>query len=227
VLGHLAHADVEVVCAGRTDAGVHALGQVAHVDVAELGELSVSRMNRALPDDVRITALTEASDDFDARFAAVWRRYSYTICDGVLDPLERHRVLEWNSPLDVERMNRAAAAFIGEHDFAGYCKQREGATTIREILALRWHRAGDHVVMTVQADAFCHSMVRSLVGAFLPVGDARHEPEWAAVGLTTLARQPGITVMPPHPLVLEEVGYPPANEWADRQLLTRTLRVLD
>lgn len=227
VLGHLVHAEVEVVCAGRTDAGVHARGQVAHVDVAELDDLSVTRINRALPDDVRVIALTEVSDDFDARFSAIWRRYTYTVCDGVLDPLVRHRVLAWNAPLDVDRMNEAAAAFIGEYDFAGYCKQREGATTIREIQELHWRRDGDHVVMTVQADAFCHSMVRSLVGAFLPVGDGRQEPTWASRGLTAGERQPGVTVMPPHPLVLEQVGYPPQSQWAERQQLTRTLRTSD
>jgi tRNA pseudouridine38-40 synthase len=203
---------------------VHAQGQVAHTDVPQRVDLSVDRINRALPDDVRLTALTEVSEDFDARFSALWRRYTYRVCDGVLDPLQRHRVLAWNSPLDVDRMNDAAGAFLGEHDFAGYCKQRVGATTIREILELNWKRESNVVVMTVQADAFCHSMVRSLVGAFLPVGDGRHEPAWAATGLAALERQPGVAVMPPHPLVLEEVGYPPADAWQMRQQHTRALR---
>jgi len=221
------HAEIDIVCAGRTDAGVHAHGQVAHVDVPDGTEITVERVNRALPDDIRLIGRSTVSEDFDARFSALWRRYTYRVCDGVLDPLQRHHVLAWNSPLDVDRMNEAACAFIGEHDFAGYCKQRAGATTIREILELNWKRESNVVVMTVQADAFCHSMVRSLVGAFLPVGDGRHEPAWAASGLAALERQPGVAVMPPHPLVLEEVGYPSAEQWAERQQRTRTLRAID
>jgi tRNA pseudouridine38-40 synthase len=227
VLGHLVFEPVDVTCAGRTDAGVHARGQVAHLDVPDAVTLSVDRVNRALPDDIRLTSITDVGPDFDARFAASWRRYSYTVCDGILDPLERHRVLQWNATLDVDRMNDAARAFLGEHDFAGYCKQRDGATTIRRILALRWERRGAQVVMHVQADAFCHSMVRSLVGAFLPVGDGRQSEQWAAIGLDALARQSGVTVMPPHPLVLEEVGYPPQDQWAQRQQQTRARRSSD
>jgi tRNA pseudouridine38-40 synthase len=224
MLSLLVYEPVELTCAGRTDAGVHARGQVAHMDVPDGVALDVDRVNRALPDDIRITAISDVGSDFDARFSALWRRYSYTVCDGVCDPLERHRMLQWNATLDVDRMNDAAAAFLGEHDFAGYCKQREGATTIRQILALRWERIDSQAVMHVQADAFCHSMVRSLVGAFLPVGDGRQSVEWSAIGLQALARQSGVTVMPPHPLVLEEVGYPPPEHWAERQHQTRTLR---
>ena len=227
VLGHLVFEPVDVTCAGRTDAGVHARGQVAHLDVPDGVTLTVDRVNRALPDDIRLTSITDVGPDFDARFAALWRRYSYTVCDGILDPLERHRVLQWNATLDVDRMNDAARAFLGEHDFAGYCKQRDGATTIRRILALRWERSGAQVVMHVQADAFCHSMVRSLVGAFLPVGDGRQSGQWAAIGLDALARQSGVTVMPPHPLVLEEVGYPPQDQWVQRQQQTRARRSSD
>lgn len=227
VLSLLVFESVDVTCAGRTDAGVHARGQVAHVDVPDEVSFDVDRVNRALPDDIRLTAITDVGPDFDARFSALWRRYSYTVCDGILDPLERHRMLPWNSALDVDRMNDATAAFLGEHDFAGYCKQREGTTTIRRILALRWERADSQAVMQVQADAFCHSMVRSLVGAFLPVGDGRQSVEWAAIGLDALARQSGVTVMPAHPLVLEEVGYPPQGQWGQRQRDTRSLRSLD
>jgi len=227
VIGNLVHAVVDVVCAGRTDAGVHARGQVAHLDCDAHPDLTVDRINRALPDDIRALAVTQVTDAFDARFAALWRRYTYTVCDGIVDPLQRHRVLAWNSALDVEPMNEAAAAFIGEHDFAGYCKQRDGATTIREILELRWQRTGDFVTMHIKADAFCHSMVRSLVGAFLPVGDGRKPIDWSAVGLVLRERQPGVTVMPPHPLVLEEVGYPPADQWAERQQRTRAVRAED
>jgi tRNA pseudouridine38-40 synthase len=227
VIGNLVQGPIAITCAGRTDAGVHARGQVAHVDVPDEVAIDVDRVNRALPEDIRLTAIAGVDLDFDARFSALWRRYSYTVCDEILDPLERHRILSWKTKLNVDRMNEAAAAFLGEHDFAGYCKQREGATTIRRILALHWERADSQVVMHVQADAFCHSMVRSLVGAFLPVGDGRQSVQWAAIGLDALARQPGVTVMPAHPLVLEEVGYPPQAQWAQRQRDTRNLRSLD
>lgn len=227
VVGHLVHHEVDITCAGRTDAGVHARGQVAHVDVADEGTLDVDRVNRALPDDIRVLAITEVTADFDARFAALWRRYSYTVCDGILDPMSRRHILAWHRPLDVDRMNTAAEALIGEHDFAGFCKQRQGATTIRRILDLRWERHGPLAIMHVQADAFCHSMVRSLVGALLPVGDGRQPPPWAAIGITERQRQPGVTVMPPHALVLEEVGYPQREQWALRQRDTRNLRSLD
>lgn len=224
VLGFLAREKPIATCAGRTDTGVHARGQVVHVDVRNVTDLNPNRINRALPDDIQIMQVTEVTTDFDARFSALWRRYSYTVCDGIGDPIDRRRILNWYRSLDVDRMNEAAAAFIGEHDFSGYCKQRDGTTTIRSIYDVAWVRQGDLVRMNIRADAFCHSMVRSLVGAFLPVGDGRQAPEWAARGLAALAWQPGITAMPPHPLVLEEVGYPPVEQWAQRQHDTRLRR---
>jgi tRNA pseudouridine38-40 synthase len=224
VIGNLVHEAVELTCAGRTDAGVHARGQVAHADLPADAALTAERINRALPDDIRVTQLTEVSTDFDARFSAIWRTYSYTVCDGIGDPIDRRQVLQWNRPLDVDRMNAAAEAFVGEHDFAGFCKQREGATTVRRILHLRWERRASLAIMHIQADAFCHSMVRSVVGALLPVGDGRQSPAWAAAGIVERNRQPGVTVMPPHALVLEEVGYPPAGQWAARQQQTRQRR---
>ena len=230
VLGLLCGVPVEVTAAGRTDAGVHARRQVAHTDLpADVPWPDAERINRALPDDVRLLAIGPAPEGFDARFSAIWRRYTYRVCDDPNgpSPLERHLILDWTKPLDLARMNEAAGGLMGEHDFAAYCKQREFASSVREILDLAWHRREDGVaVMTVRADAFCHSMVRSLVGAMLPVGDHRRPVTWPAEVLASLARHPAVTVMPPHPLILEEIGYPPADRLLDRQRETRSFRTL-
>lgn len=228
VLGHLFGADVDVQCAGRTDAGVHATGQVAHVDVpAWPSDVDARRINRALPDDIRITAIERAPAGFDARFAAIWRRYVYRVCDDGLGPapLLRHLALPWPRALDVEAMNRAATPLLGEHDFAPFCKQREFATTVRGLQRLDWHRDDTGLaVMTVQADAFCHSMVRSLVGVMLPVGDGRKPEAWPRQVLDAGVRDSSVTTMPAYPLVLAEVGYPPAEDLLARQRETRSVR---
>ena len=231
VLGHLFGAPVEVQCAGRTDAGVHATGQVAHIDVPAWPEdVDARRINRALPDDVRVVAIDRAPDGFDARFAATWRRYLYRVCDDGLgpDPLMRHLVLPWPRPLDVDRMNQAAEPLLGEHDFAPFCKQREFASTVRGLQRLDWQRdAGGLVVMTIQADAFCHSMVRSLVGAMLPVGDGRRPVSWPGQVLRSGQKDSAVTTMPAYPLVLDAVGYPADEELHARQRETRSVRSLD
>jgi tRNA pseudouridine38-40 synthase len=231
VLGHLFGAPVEVQCAGRTDAGVHATGQVAHLDVVSWPEdVDARRVNRALPDDIRVTSIELAPEGFDARFAAIWRRYTYRVCDDGLgpDPLMRHVVLPWPRALRIERMNEAAQPLLGEHDFAPYCKQRDFATTVRGLQRLDWHRdQAGLAVMTIQADAFCHSMVRSLVGAMLPVGDGRREASWPGDVLRSGTKDSAVTTMPAYPLVLEAVGYPPDDELLARQLETRSVRSLE
>jgi len=232
VLGHLTGEPIELTCAGRTDAGVHARRQVAHFDGTRSADLSAERINRALPTDIRILDSAPVSVDFDARFAALWRRYSYTVSDDPRgpDPLQRRYQLDRPGELDVAAMNEAARALVGEHDFTSYCKLKEHGSTIREIVDLRWERQADArtglstAVMYVTADAFCHSMVRSLAGALIPVGEHRKPIEYPRVALEMQAREAGVTVMPPHPLVLEEVGYPPESQWKDRQETTRTLR---
>jgi tRNA pseudouridine38-40 synthase len=230
ILGHLFHQTVELTCAGRTDAGVHARGQVAHFDVPNNDEgIDVGRINRALPDDIRVASIEEVSKDFDARFSALWRRYTYRVCDRPdgPDPLARHMVLEHHKPLDIDKMNEAAQALVGEHDFASFCKLREGATTIREVLELYWERDGNgDAVMTVKADAFCHSMVRSIVGSLIPVGEGRKPITFPKQALRRASRDAGVVVMPGHPLVFEEVGYPLSNQLADRQAVTRMRRDL-
>lgn len=231
VLGHLLRGDVEVQCAGRTDAGVHARGQVAHVDVPDWpAEVDARRMNRALPDDIRVHSVDRAPAGFDARFSAIWRRYAYRVSDDGLgpDPLQRGHVLPWPKALDLDAMNEAALPLLGEHDFAPFCKQREFATTVRAIQQLGWARDGAGLaVMTIQADAFCHSMVRSLVGVLLPVGEGRRPVEWPGDVLLSGRKDSAVTTMPAFPLVLEAVGYPADHLLLERQRETRSLRTLE
>jgi tRNA pseudouridine38-40 synthase len=218
--------------AGRTDAGVHARGQVAHVDVptgswlaAEPGALR--GLAGLLPADVRVRSVAVAPDGFDARFSALWRRYSYRVCDdpAAADPLRRGDTLWHKHPLDLPRMNEAAAACLGEHDFAAYCRRREGASTVRTLIRLDWERPEPGVaVAAVVADAFCHNMVRALAGALLAVGDGRRPPAWPREVLAGGVRDPAVHVAPPHPLCLEEVCYPADAELAARALVTRRLR---
>ena len=205
---------VPVVCAGRTDTGVHARGQVAHADLndaAAYDERLLRRLNGILPADVRVHHVAPAPEGFDARYSAVWRRYAYRVADspGAADPLTRGHVLWRPRPLDIDAMAEAAAPLVGLHDFASFCKQREGATTTRTLLELSWAREETGlVVATVRADAFCHHMVRSLVGCLLAVGEGRREPAWPATVLARAARDPSVAVVPAHGLTLEQVGYP-------------------
>ncbi|MEX2972886.1 tRNA pseudouridine(38-40) synthase TruA [Streptomyces sp. C184] len=214
----------ELTVAGRTDAGVHARGQVAHVDLpreiwAEQSGKLLKRLAGRLPKDVRVWAVREAPSGFNARFSAVWRRYAYRVTDnpGGVDPLLRSHVLWHDWPLDVDAMNEAARPLLGEHDFAAYCKKREGATTIRTLQALSLERGTDGIITaTVRADAFCHNMVRSLIGALLFVGDGHRAPDWPGKVLAAGVRDSAVHVVRPHGLTLEEVGYP-----ADALLMAR------
>jgi tRNA pseudouridine38-40 synthase len=218
--------------AGRTDAGVHARGQVAHADLPEDAwaagaDIAARRLARALPPDVRVREIAPAPDGFDARFSALWRRYSYRICDEppCADPLRRHDTLWHSRHLDLAAMNAAAAGLLGEHDFAAFCRHREGATTVRALHRLDWQRDAEGVAVgCVVADAFCHNMVRALVGAFLPVGEGSRPPSWPYALLSAAVRDPAVRVVPPHGLCLEEVGYPDPSQLATRAAETRRLR---
>jgi len=238
--------------AGRTDAGVHARGQVAHADIPRAawdglgpqavaavaaaavagrapGDVAMWRLSRALPPDLRVRSVAVAQAGFDARFSALWRRYSYRISDRVetADPLRRHDTLWHQRELDLATMNEAAALLVGEHDFAAFCRRREGATTVRALRRLDWRRDADGVaVACAVADAFCHNMVRALVGSLLPVGDASRPPSWPASVLATAVRDPAVRVVPPHGLCLEEVRYPPPGELAARAAETKRVREL-
>ncbi|WP_330177707.1 tRNA pseudouridine(38-40) synthase TruA [Streptomyces sp. NBC_01498] len=224
----------DLTVAGRTDAGVHARGQVAHVDLpdglwAEHREKLLRRLAGRLPHDVRVWRVAEAPAGFNARFSAIWRRYAYRVTDdpGGVDPLLRGHVLWHDWELDVDAMNAASAGLLGEHDFAAYCKRREGATTIRTLQRLDWERDARGVITaTVRADAFCHNMVRSLVGALLFVGDGHRPVEWPAKVLAAGVRDSAVHVVRPHGLTLEEVGYPADDQLAARNRLARNKRTL-
>jgi tRNA pseudouridine38-40 synthase len=219
--------------AGRTDTGVHATGQVCHVDIAadvwdRLGESLVRRLAGLLPPDVRVYRAYRVPGSFDARFSALYRRYEYRVADTSWGaPPTRHRdTLAWRRPLDLDALTRASAGLLGEHDFAAYCRRRDGATTIRKVTRLDWRRDPDGIlVSTVEADAFCHSMVRSLVGALLAVGDGRRPGSWPASLLARRERVSEVNVAPAHGLTLVEVGYP-ADErgFASRAEVTRRRR---
>jgi tRNA pseudouridine38-40 synthase len=217
--------------AGRTDAGVHATGQVAHLDVAAqtwdvLGESLLRRLAGVLPADIRVHSIAPAPAGFDARFGAIWRRYGYRIADSRwgVQPLRRRDTLATLRPLDHVAMAAAAARLLGEHDFAAFCRRREGATTIRELQRLDVGRTDDIITITARADAFCHSMVRSIVGALLAVGEGRKDTDWPSGLLPCRERVSGVAVAPAHGLTLLEVGYPPDAELAARAGQTRRRR---
>ena len=213
--------------AGRTDAGVHATGQVAHVDLdaePDPGQLS-RRLSGVLPADVVVRSVSVAAAGFDARFSATGRHYRYRVNDRALDPLRRHDTLGWSRPLDPEAMSSAAAGLVGEHDFAAYCRPREGATTIRTLRRLDAVRDGDGVVVVAaEADAFCHNQVRSMVGALLAVGDGRRPVDWPAQVLAGGVRDSAVTVAPAHGLTLVAVDYPADEGLAARAVAARARR---
>ncbi len=237
-----------IVVAGRTDAGVHARGQVAHVDLPvtvwtalpgrstlDPAQALQRGLRGVLPPDVRVHGVSPAPSGFDARFSAVWRRYAYRICDSPhgVPPLRRHDVLAVRAPsggLDVAVLNAACAPLTGLHDYAAFCKRRDGATTVRTLLEFSWSREtcddGDLVVARVAADAFCHSMVRALVGGAVAVGLGRREPAWLSAVLAARVRDPGVGVVAAHGLVLEEVRYPDDAELAARAVQARAVRTL-
>ncbi len=229
-----------VVCAGRTDTGVHARGQVVHLDVprealdASTGrspetptDALLRRLNGILTTDVRVRRVVAAPPGFDARFSALWRRYTYRIADrtDLVDPLVRSHVLAWSRPLDLGLMNEASDLLLGHHDFAAFCRRRPYATTIRTLLDLEWRRDAHGLAeANVRADAFCHSMVRSLVGCLLAVGDGRRPVAYAEDVLGRTERDPSVTVAQAHGLTLEEVAYPADDELAHRADVTRATR---
>jgi tRNA pseudouridine38-40 synthase len=214
--------------AGRTDAGVHATGQVCHVDVTGVfDDTLVRRLAGLLPPDVRVRAVAVVPGTFDARFSALSRRYEYRVTDapGGGNPLRRHDTLSWPRPLSLEALAGAAAGLVGEHDFAAYCRRKEHGTTLRRVTRLDWRRESDGVlVVTVEADAFCQAMVRSLVGALLAVGDGRRPVDWPASLLDRAQRADEVNVAPAHGLTLVAVDYPAPADYAARAELTRRQR---
>jgi tRNA pseudouridine38-40 synthase len=222
---------VRLIVAGRTDAGVHATGQVAHGDVpVEVwhahGATLVRRLRGVLAPDIAVRTVRPAPSGFDARFGALARHYVYRLSDAPSgpSPLRRADTVGWPRPLDADAMALAAGLLLGEHDFAAFCRRREGATTTRTLLALDVARDGDLVTVAASADAFCHSMVRSLVGALLQVGEGRRPPEWPAGLLPRLQRADEVPVAPAAGLTLVRVDYPADEQLAARAQLTRARR---
>ena len=217
-LGVLANslAPVLTVGAGRTDAGVHARGQVAHADFPEdawqrIASGAAEKLNALTPSSITIKSVSAGDSNFDARFSAKWRRYRYHLCDdqSALDPLVRNWVLVWPKKLDVAKMHEAAQLMIGERDMAVFCKKRPESSTVRNLTRLAVSRSaeGGLVVAEFVAQSFCHSMVRSMVGALVAVGDGRHESGWVSQLMSEKERSSAVQVAPAHGLVLEEVGY--------------------
>jgi tRNA pseudouridine38-40 synthase len=216
---------VPMTVAGRTDAGVHARGQVAHVDAPADATVTARSLNGLLPPDIRVASVAVAPPGFDARFSATGRAYRYRVTDGFVDPVRRRDTLGWPRTLDLDALRAASAPLLGLHDFAAYCRAREGSTSIRDLQRLEWTRDTDGVLVAeVEADAFCHSMVRSLVGALLAVGEGRWDVSRPASLLGAERRSDAVAVAPPHGLTLFAVRYPPDDELAARAEQTRAVR---
>ena len=179
----------------------------------------VYKLNRILDQDVRINKISIAPEAFHARFSALRRYYRYKILDDnkVLDPLSRLDVETWYRPLDLEVMNKTSALLLGEHDFAAFCKYREGATTIRTLEKYEWKRSPEgFLVADIVADAFCYSMVRNLVGAVVCVADGRFDPEWIVGVLNNKERVSDSLVFSGRGLTLYQVDYPNDSELLER-----------
>ena len=229
---------IRLICAGRTDAGVHARGQVAHADldtsvITDGGKELVRRLGRLLADDLVVRQIAPAPPGFDARYSAIWRRYVYRIGDASTptDPLLRNQVTPLRAEVDLEAFNAAAAGLLGLRDFGAFCRRRPGATTIRTLLELHAERVPSGplagvIECTVRADAFCHSMVRALVGAVLEVATGHRDHDWLVLVTTAALRDPRVRVMPPGGLTLEEVRYPDDHELAARATEARAVREL-
>lgn len=223
-LSTISQSAIDTVVAGRTDAGVHATGQVIHVDVPETINLDdiAYKLNRILDEDVRIMNVHIAPEGFHARFSALRRTYTYKILDRNLPipPISRHDIASWYRPLDPELMNTASELVLGHHDFAAFCKFKEGGTTIRTLEKFEWERQGDLLVSTIIADAFCYSMVRNLVGAVVCVADGRKDPTWMEELLTNKERVSDSLVFPARGLTLSSVEYPTDDQLIERAKVT-------
>jgi len=181
-LSSVADADVATVCAGRTDAGVHAQCQVAHFDSGAVRDPRAWTLGATtrLPPSVSVTWCRPVADDFSARFSAVARRYRYRILNRRVRPALARQWLSWHwRPLDAAAMHRAAQALLGEHDFGAFrsseCEATHGR---RELQHIEVRREGDLVVVDVQANAFLHHMVRNIVGSLLEVGAGAQDEAW-------------------------------------------------
>lgn len=239
---------VQLTVAGRTDAGVHARGQVAHFDVAQEFWLSLSRgreesdqargerlrarleglAGRGLNGALALKQITVVPKDFDARFSALSRTYRYLICDDprFQDPC-RLDIARTSSPLNAEKMHVAAQALCGEHDFLPFAKPREGATTIRTLHSFMVSRPSSGIVQAmICADAFCHSQVRFMMGALIEIGRGKYPPDWIAELLAAGVRDQRVPLADGRGLTLWEVAYPPASQYASQAAKAKVVRTL-
>ncbi len=244
-LERLCRIPIRVTVAGRPDAGVHARGQVVHADIPgerwekfpgrsdrTPGAAVVEKLNSLLPRDIVVFSANEAPEGFDARFSALYRTYNFRIADSVSlrDPLTGDFVYWHKYPLNVEVMQGAVEPLVGLRDFAAFCKPRPGATTIRELKQFTWERVEQGrdaglVRATIVADAFCHNMVRALVGASLDVGQGLKAQDWPAQMLASKSRVNSSAVVSPCGLTLEHVQYPADDELAQRAQAVRAIRM--
>ncbi|GAA1356686.1 tRNA pseudouridine(38-40) synthase TruA [Arthrobacter rhombi] len=234
---------VRTTVAGRTDAGVHARGQVVHFDLTDAEYRALPRGKNLTADEallrrvrgvvsriggeVFVHEARAAAPGFDARFSALWRRYTYRIADGQerWDPLTRGTTLWHPHELDAELLNAEASSALGRHDFLSYCRPKDFATTIRTLEGFSFNRRDDGIlVASLQADAFCHNMVRTLIGAVLRVADGEEAPGWIDRRIAEPVRDHRTRLAAPHPLVLEEVAYPDDWALAERAESTRARR---
>jgi tRNA pseudouridine38-40 synthase len=210
-LSRVADHPVEVYCAGRTDAGVNASGQVAHFDTTSERSLRGWQLgaNSNLPPDASVLWARIVPDDFHARFSARWRSYRYRIVNRPSrSALERNRACWIPSPLDADRMQEAAGRLIGTHDFASFrAAECQARTSVRTVHRLDVRRCDDTITIDVRADAFLHHMVRNIAGVLLKVGAGDAPPEWAAEVLAARDRRCAGVTAPAAGLCLVAVGY--------------------
>lgn len=223
---------VKSIAAGRTDRGVHARGQWLHFEIGEINWNKVKdpahSLNQVLPKDIRVLEIEVVSQDFDARYSALWRRYSYWVADKThqLDPMRRHYVYHYGYELNLEKLNQASAQLVGLHDFATFCKPRANSSTVRNLMQFDWQKVDNIFVAGLKADAFCYSLVRNLIGAVLPAAAGLIAIDEPLQRLRLKTRTQTIFQVPANGLVLEEIAYPPAKMWAEQAITTRKPRVL-
>ncbi|WP_372985286.1 tRNA pseudouridine(38-40) synthase TruA [Marinobacter sp.] len=208
----VANHPVDLVCAGRTDAGVHASYQIVHFETPSIRNLRswVMGINTALPEDISVHWAGQGAEDFHARFSAIYRRYRYVIYNHAVRPGILRGQVSWTfRPLDSDRMHKAAQALVGEHDFSSFraagCQSR---TPVRFLERISVTRKGDFVVIDIQANAFLHHMVRNIAGALMAVGNGKESVDWIASILNERDRTVAGVTAPPDGLYLVDVGYP-------------------
>lgn len=219
--------------AGRTDAGVHAIAQVLHVDLTPVQARRIKsglpkRLNAMLPRDVRIHKVELAAEGFHARFSATSREYRYRINQSAIEnPLIGRYQLWHKYPLDASKMHDAGQHLLGLHDFASFCKRRAGSTTIREMKKLRVSEAKGEIVIDLEADAFCHNQVRSIVGALVAIGENTLSLKQLLAILDQKKRVGKFKVVGAEGLTLMKVNYPKDHLLAKQAEKTRNMRSLD